>query len=253
MYRLERKAVVFRKSGIVIPDVTELEKIGSGHDGIVYRYGDKVVKVLKYDLATRKDKGLMTFDKAVTLADEFDGKRFVKPEDILLDEDGSYCAYSMDFLDDVTLEKKKGTPKYKEVSSFTCGDLITAISELKLDVEELNRLRIFIKDINRGSYIFTNDFMHICDMDKFQRLAGTIHTTKDMNRKALNFIIAKFIYFEILKKKNPDKEQLKALNAWIKKSSNSSTFLDGIEREIGTNYSSPIGEYIEEKAKSLNL
>ncbi len=253
MYRLERKTVVFRKSGIVIPDVTELEKIGSGHDGIVYRYGNKVVKVLKYDLATRKDKGLMTFDKAVTLADEFEGKRFVKPDDILLDEDGSYCAYSMDFLDDVTLEKKKGTPKYKEVSSFTCGDLITAITELKLDVEELNRLRIFIKDINRGSYIYTSDFMHICDMDKFQRLAGSMHTTTDINRKALNFIIAKFIYFEILKKKNPNKEQLKTMSRWVKKCSNERLFLENIENEIGINYSSPIGEYIEEKAKSLKL
>ena len=48
----------------VIPNVYELEKIGAGHDGYIFRFNNQVLKILKYDINLRKQKGLMTFDKA---------------------------------------------------------------------------------------------------------------------------------------------------------------------------------------------
>lgn len=243
------KPVTFKESSIYIPNVFELPKIGAGHDGYVFQYNGMALKVLKYDILTRKEKNLMTFDKARYFISRLSLKRFVSPKDILLDEDGVYCGYSMDFLDDVTKEDKKGTPRYKETSKFTCGDLISSVDELSDDVQSLNENGVLMEDLNRGSYIFTADFMHICDMDKF-KMMFTSNVT-DKNTSKLNFLIAKFLYMEMLKNPNVTKEQLKALQRWVKESANSRRFVDSLHREIGTDYNLTIGEYAEEKRKSL--
>ena len=131
----------------------------------------------------------------------------------------------MPFLDDVTLPKIKGTPKYKEVSMFTCGELVGAITELLTDVDTLNRFRMLIKDINDGSYIYTTDFMHICDMDKYRQIKAE---TFALNQNALNLIIAKFFIIEVKKKYGKSDEVKKKATAWVKKSSNDPGFLERI-------------------------
>ena len=40
----------------VISNIYELEKIGAGHDGYVYRFNGRALKILKYDIKLRKEK-----------------------------------------------------------------------------------------------------------------------------------------------------------------------------------------------------
>lgn len=246
--RLEPKAVILRNNLEMVPNVYALKRVGAGADGRVFRYGDKVLKVLKYDINERKTKGLMTFDKAIYFQEELNLKRIAAPIDTLLDEDGVYVGYVMNYLDDVTSYKKKGTPIYKTPSDFTCGHLIYSSSELEEDFSQLTRKKILAKDLNRGSYIFTSDFMHLCDMDKYRRECSN---PKDLNKNTLNFVIAKFLFYEMLKTGDYDKGQIKELNNWVKKSSNDRSFLKKLDDEVKSDYRTPIGEFAEHKAKIL--
>lgn len=243
---VEPKQVVFRSTLEVIPDINALPKVGAGHDGIVFRLNDKALKILKYDIDLRKEKNLMTFSKATYFLDELNLRRIVKPIDILLDSEGIYTGYVMDYLEDVTSTKKKGTPIYREPSDFSCGELIHSMHDFIDDFNELTRKNVLATDINRGSYVFTTDFMHLCDMDKYQ--LGLVRVD-DLNKSRLNFVIAKFLY--IVMSKGLDKEQLKKLNIWLKQVVNSRDFLESLECEIGTDYRAPISEFADYKVKKI--
>lgn len=240
--------VIFRNNFEVVPNIYDLERVGAGHDGIVFRLGDKALKLLKYNIEDRKEKGLMTFEKAVFFQDEFDFKRIVQPKDVLLSEDGIYTGYVMDYLEDVTIPKKQNSPVYKQPGDFTCGDLIQSVNELSEDFNDMTKKKVVAKDLNRGSYIYTSDFMHLCDMDKFLM---NCYGAEDLNKKALNFAIVKCLYYEMLKADTFDKQQLRQLSNWIKESSNSRTFIRSLTTEIGQEYTTPIKEYTKEKVKTI--
>lgn len=234
---------------IFIEDVTALPKLGAGHDGYVFKYKNRALKILKYDIARRKDQDLMTFAKAKQFRDCLKPKRITNPNGILFDEDGIFCGYSMKFLDDIT---KKSGNQSKQPSEFTTSDLLTAIDELESDTFELSRNKILMQDINRGSYIFTSDFMNICDMDKFI-VSLKNKGIRENNAHTLNFIFAKFMFYELQKKGIQSKEQLKVLNAWVKKCSNSPYFLDEMRRELESIPDATISHYLDEKQKIINL
>lgn len=243
---VEHKQVVLRSTLEVIPDISALPRVGAGHDGRVFRFNDKALKLLKYDISLRKEKNLMTFSKATYFLDELDLKRIIKPMDILLDSEGVYTGYVMEYLDDVTNPKKKDSPIYREPEDFCCGELINSMHDLIEDFNELTRKNVLATDINRGSYIFTTDFMHLCDMDKYQ--TGLVRV-EDLNKSKLNYVIAKFLF--IIMSKNLDKDQLKKLNNWLKKVTNCRDFLELLECEIGTDYRTPISEFAEYKVKKI--
>ena len=78
---INAKSVILDSSHEVIPNIHVLEKLGAGHDGIVFRYGDKALKLLKYDVTLRRKKGLMTYDKAIAFSDNLDLRRITNPID----------------------------------------------------------------------------------------------------------------------------------------------------------------------------
>ncbi len=240
------KEVIFRSNLQSIPNIYDLPRLGAGHDGRVFKFNNKALKLLKYDISLRKEKNLMTFPKAVYFLDELNLKRITKPIDILLDSEGVYAGYVMDYLEDVTDKKKKGTPIYRESYEFSCGDLIHSMYDLMEDFNELTKKNVLATDINRGSYIYTTDFIHLCDMDKYQ--TGLIRV-EDQNRCILNYVFAKYLY--CIMSKDLSRDQLKKLNEWVKKVTNSTTFLNNLEKEIGTDYRSSIGEYTEYKVKKI--
>lgn len=242
------KAVLLRNSLELIPNVFQLEKVGAGHDGYLFRYGDKVIKVLKYDISTRKQKKLMTFEKAIYFQNELRLKRITQPIDIVLDTDGMYNGYVMNYLEDITLEQKKTTPLYRNPGDFTCGELIHSGRELEEDFEQLTNKGIVARDINRGSYIFTTDFMHLCDMDKYQQESRVV---ADTNRHAFQYMLAKFIGSEMKKVEPCDPNREKQISSWIKHASNSNGFLKELDREVSGNYRSPIKEYVQYKVKTI--
>lgn len=229
-----------------IPNIFDLPKLGAGHDGIVFRYGDLALKLLKYDIETRKAKGLMTFQKAKFFSEELHMKRHVQPKGIMLNEDGVYCGYSMDALEDVTLDKKKGTLEYMQRGDFMVGELESAIADLEQDADELTRKKIVAKDLNRGSYIFTSHFMHICDMDKFMKVLSA-KGVRDLNVQALNFLIAKFFLYEIQKMPDVTEADKKVVAQWVKRSISSKNFLDKTREEIACVPDATISQYLDIK------
>ena len=56
------------------------------------------------------------------------------------------------------------------------------------------------KDINRGSYIFTQSFLNLCDMDKYDTSIST--GINNLNNISFNFVIAKLLYLEMQNKIN---------------------------------------------------
>ena len=91
MKNLDIRMPIFMSNvSVKIPNVFELKRLGAGHDGVVYRYDDLVFKLLKYDIDLRKQKDLMTFEKAYYFMENLDLKRIAQPIDILFDSDGVY-------------------------------------------------------------------------------------------------------------------------------------------------------------------
>lgn len=242
--------IVFGNRPNIMLNTNELEKIGIGHDGIVFRYKDHAIKINKNDLDILKEKNLMTFNKLLYFRDELELKRIVTPQGPIHDVNGVYTGYYMDFFKDIT---KSGTlPNYIKVGNFTCIQLIYAIIELEEDFNELTKHKVAVKDINRGSYIFSDDFLHICDMDKFDILSDKSLGSENANKDALNFTIAKLLYYLMLAGKNLDKSQLRKLSNWVKKSTNSRTFIKELSRDI-PNDNTPLSEYADEKVKKIIL
>ena len=246
-YYIPRKKLFTGTNFKEIPDVFSLERVGAGHDGFVYRDGDVVYKVLKHGIDGRKEKGLMSFDKAMNFQ-TLDVNRIIKPDDVLIDEDGVYAGYVMHYYEDLSKKDEEGIVK-KQIGEFTVEDFLTSVSELCDDVSELTKRGIVIKDINRGSYIFSSDFLHICDMDKYFLNRGQ---ALRINWNQLNFIVAKLMYFEKMEREGYFKDNEfaneinKRMNKWVSKSANASNFIRTIETELsGSSLNSPLSEFVD--------
>lgn len=242
--------VILKNNLEEIPNIYDLEMVGSGHDGQVFKYQNRVLKLLKYNIETRKNKNLMTFDKAIYFEKNLILKRITTPIDSMLDINGIYIGPVMEYLDDVTSEKKKGTPRYKKTGDFTCGDLVCSVLDLEEDFNELTKNRVQAKDLNRGSYIYTTDFMHLCDMDKYL-IKSSSSSVDDLNKRSLNFVIAKFLYYEMKKTENINKDDLKKLSNWVKKQCNSRGYIKELINDIKGDYTLPIEEYAHQKMKKI--
>ena len=246
-YYIPRKKLFTGTNFKEIPDVFSLERVGAGHDGFVYRDGDVVYKVLKHGIDGRKERGLMSFDKAMNFQ-TLDVNRIIKPDDVLIDEDGVYAGYVMHYYEDLSKKDEEGIVK-KQIGEFTVEDFLISVSELCDDVSELTKRGIVIKDINRGSYIFSSDFLHICDMDKYFLNRGQ---ALRINWNQLNFIVAKLMYFEKMEREGYFKDNEfaneinKRMNKWVSKSANSSNFIRTLETELnGSNLNSPLSEFVD--------
>ena len=246
-YYIPRKKLFTGTNFKEIPDVFSLERVGAGHDGFVYRDGDVVYKVLKHGIDGRKEKGLMSFDKAMNFQ-TLDVNRIIKPDDVLIDEDGVYAGYVMHYYEDLSKKDEEGIVK-KQIGEFTVEDFLTSVAELCDDVSELTKRGIVIKDINRGSYIFSSDFLHICNMDKYFLNRGQ---ALRINWNQLNFIVAKLMYFEKMEREGYFKDNEfaneinKRMNKWVSKSANASNFIRTLETELnGSNLNSPLSEFVD--------
>lgn len=246
-YYIPRKKLFTGTNFKEIPDVFSLERVGAGHDGFVYRDGDVVYKVLKHGIDGRKERGLMSFDKAMNFQ-TLDVNRIIKPDDVLIDEDGVYAGYVMHYYEDLSKKDEEGIVK-KQIGEFTVEDFLTSVSELCDDVSELTKRGIVIKDINRGSYIFSSDFLHICNMDKYFLNRGQ---ALRINWNQLNFIVAKLMYFEKMEREGYFKDNEfaneinKRMNKWVSKSANASNFIRTLETELnGSNLNSPLSEFVD--------
>lgn len=243
------KSIILDSSHEVIPNIYVLEKLGAGHDGIVFRYGDKALKLLKYDVTLRRKKGLMTYDKAIAFSDDLNLKRITNPIDTFSDVDGNFVGYVMNYLDAVNSPKKEGTSLYKRPTEFTCSDLFDSMLELALDFENLTDNKILVSDVNRGSYIYTNDFLHLCDMDKYQRyFSGDLLGKNDTT---FNFVISRMLFFMMQYDNEFSSQEKKMLSAWVKNCTNSPVFFNTLLEEIYEKRDEPIGEFVSVKVKKI--
>lgn len=231
----------------IIPNVYDLERIGAGHDGYIFRFNNQVLKILKYDINLRKEKGLMTFDKASYFKNNLRLQRITQPTDILLNSDGIYIGYVMDYIDNLASEKKKGTPQFRNPGDYSCGDLISSWEILEDDFEQLSEQGIRVKDVNRGSYLYAYDFMHLCDTDKYERH----RSPSGLNHSTLDFTMAKFLAYEMEKTEVYNPSRRRVLSEWVKQCSNSRRFHQEVLSDIGSAYLSSISQYADYKAKVL--
>lgn len=243
------KSVILRSNLEYIPNVYELQKLGAGHDGEVYKYNNLVLKLLKYNLEVRKAKGLMTFDKAMYFQEELNLRRFTKPIDILLDEDGVYTGYVMNYLEDLS-NPKINMKKPKSIGDYDIQDLISSIIDLRKDFDILSKKNIIGRDINRGSFLLTEDFLHLCDMDKYQMY---VSCASDLNKRNLNYVIVKLLYFEMIGFDFVSKQDRKKLIQWIKVCCNDNLFIDDLLKELYNVGYDNVYDYAVNKAKKLLL
>lgn len=230
------KSIVLNRTHEIIPDIFALEKIGAGHDGIVFKYGDKAIKLLKYDASTRSKKGLMTSEKAIYFIDNLDLQRIAKPIDTFSNFDDDFLGYVMNYLESSDRE-------------FSCADLFDSICLMEEDFKELTANKILAGDINRGSFIYTNDFLHLCDTDKYQCYSGFDVASK--NNNMLNFVIAKMLYFKICDDNDLSACERKILLSWVKRCSNQTSFLTELKRSVADIPDMPVGELAKVKMKKI--
>lgn len=249
--KIKNKKIVLQSNLENVINTSQLEKVGAGHDGIVFQYNNIALKLLKYDINLRKEKNLMTFEKILYFINELTLKRIVKPIDIILDLEGVFCGYAMVFLNNLASDSKKGTSEYKDPGDFLCSDLDCASFELSEDFTILTNKKVIAKDVNRGSYIYTENFMKLCDLDKFIYPNNNALSISDTNQKMLNFTIAKFLYYEMLKSGDFTKSELKLISKWVKKATNNIMFINELSKEISTSLTEPISEYAKTKVKSI--
>lgn len=74
---------------------------------MVFKYNDKALKLLKYDIENRQKKDLMTFEKACYFVENLNLRRVIIPIDVLLDINGIYIGIVMDYYDNLFDSKKK--------------------------------------------------------------------------------------------------------------------------------------------------
>lgn len=246
----ESKSVILRSDLELIPNIYQLQKLGAGHDGEIYKYKNLVLKLLKYDVQIRKSKGLMTFEKTIYFQEELCLRRITKPIDILLDNDGIYVGYVMNYLEDLSNSKLNTKSVRKTIGDYTLEELICVISDLIVDFETLSNKKVVGRDINRGSFILTEDFLHLCDMDKYQNDASN---ARDLNKRNLNFVISKLLYFEMMNFDFVDKMERRKLIEWIKCCCNDSDFIFSLLKEITNDNSVNIHDYAVKKVKKLLL
>ena len=244
-----KKAVIFNNGNIYIDNIFELEKIGSGHDGIVFRLNNLALKLLKYDIASRKDKSLMTYDKAIAFMNQLNVKRTAKPLECMFDEDGIFCGIVMNYIFDVT--KSTDLSIRKDSGDFTCSELMECVYDLYDDFSSFTENRILVEDLNRGSYIYSYNYVHLCDMDKFKILNTSSSNIHDNNLNKFNFYIAKLLYFEMIKNKSLSEVDLRQLSKWVRKVSNGRNFILELEKSIGTSYDTKIGDFSESICKKI--
>lgn len=60
----------------------------------------------------------MTFEKASYFAQNMKLIRIEAPVDVLLDEDGLFSGYVMRYIDDLSSNKFKGSPRYKALGNL---------------------------------------------------------------------------------------------------------------------------------------
>lgn len=242
-----KKGVTFMSNYHYIDNIYALPRLGSGHDGFVFQYGDYALKLLKYDIDTRTKSNLMTFEKASYFTKNMKLKRIETPVDVLLDEDGIFSGYAMRYIVDLSSKKFKGSSRYKDPGQFTCGDLLWAVEELGDDFSQLSDKGVAVKDINNGSFLFPVDYVHLCDTDKYF-LGGSF--VDSMNKVKYNYAIARLLYLEMMRG-GFSKEELRQLNVWVKHMSNSRSFTKDLVKEIGSDFNEPIREFALQKAKTI--
>ena len=244
---MQGNEVFLSRSYAYVPNVLSLPKIGAGHDGVVYQYGDLVFKILKYDIARRKERDLMTFEKATYFVNELKLKRITQPMDILLNSDGVYMGYVMGYLEDVR-ENPKTLPSTG--NRFLMRDLHESLEDFEEDFAKLTEKKVMADDLNRGSYIITNNYLYMCDMDKF-KVIHSPRTLRDLNAGRLNFFFSKGLYYEMEQSGLFSKDELKELMKWVKKSCNSREFIRTLKEDCLVDETYPISEYAKEKGKML--
>ena len=229
-----------------IKDVEKLPKLGSGHDGIVYKYDSLALKILKYDIEERKEKGLLSFEKANYFVNECMTKRITMPTDILLDENGIYAGIVMECIDEIEID---------ELELFT-EDLYISSLELLEDINLLTKNRVGLNDINRGSFLLAKDFLHLCDVDKYIDYRKQNRINVDfINKDAYNYAISKFIVLKIMemikKERQITKEEREILNKWIKFKVKEGKMLKYIEEELKDSKQIIFKDFLEKQKQKI--
>ncbi len=233
--------IVIANNEEVVTNLNLLPKVGAGVDGILLRYNDEVLKILKTDFSNPNTYRLsMNYDKLLFFKDNLHLSRITKPTGVLYNIDGKYIGYTMDYLDDVVASDKMS------INDFTCGDLYKSIIELHNDFDELTKNNVVVKDLNTNSYIFTTDFLHLCDMDRY-----LMNAKVSVNENNLKFVFAKFLYLGLTRDQDYDRYTLRQLSRCVRRCCNSRGFLDELVYEVDKNKELSIGEFLKTDAKKI--
>ncbi len=214
------KTVTINNSLTTIPDIYKLKVLGKGHDGIVFGYHDLALKLYKHNLDYIYSHDLMTYEKICYFIKHIDLRRIITPIDSLFDEKGVYCGYVMPKYLPFDPEAKNKFPPC-DYAIYTCQDFLVALNELEQDFNILTDHYLIPKDINYGSYIYTTDFLHMCDADKYYFVD---RNPKQQNDQIFKYITMKLIYCMIISVKTYNKQEktqvLKNLKQIIRNHSN---------------------------------
>lgn len=213
---------------IAIDNVHALEKLGAGHDGIVYAYDDLALKIFK-------SEKILAYKSALAFSD-LTLKKVVGPCGIIFDDNGAYCGYIMKKInkvsDDVSLD------------AFKPEQMVHSIVDLKSDFMGLSSKGIVAEDINNGSFLIDEDsFLHLCDVDKYVFSNSSVSAR---NKQRLHYAISRFMVSHMPSLSDSQKA------TYVRKSTTDPEYLRSLEMILdGSNNYGSVGEFVKDVEETV--
>ena len=144
-------------------DLNELDKLdylGSGMEGMVYRYYDEAIKVYKTDCS----KYILDVDTASRLS-LIETSRILLPRRIVYSpEDGSFLGYTTKYIE----KGPKSDVFRKNVNRF-CDEL----DVLRDDITLLSNDKVLLEDLIIGNTVFNNGSIFLIDPGSYRFINGS--------------------------------------------------------------------------------
>ena len=174
-------------------DEKELDKLylNEGSEGNLYRLGNEVLKIYKDNpLISKLSKEDIEFLSKLKL------KRFVVPNEVISDEEGTTLGYSANYLEE---------DKFDKIYSMDSKHLKEEISLLLDDIRILSMNGIELADLHLSNLMISNNKIYFLDFGSFVRTNEDFDELYMINKYIFEQFIVNVLFASSLSKKNRKK------------------------------------------------
>ena len=147
---------------ILKSNITRLPVLAEGGEGIIYEYGDKLIKAYKshVNMPTKEKKIKLLMAKNLPA-------EVISPIDIVYDSRNKFVGYIMDKVDGEEF-KKLSNKKFVKANGITKKEILAMLDRLFDVLADLHKQGIYIGDLNDQNILFDKHYnISIIDCDSW--------------------------------------------------------------------------------------